>query len=674
MIRSENTRFVNAAAIAAALAVLTMPSAGSAQTVRDTLAIDSLVVTATKLPVPAAATGAAITVLNGDDLRAQGVRRVVDALRRVPGVAIAQLGGTGAVASVFMRGGESDHVQVLIDGVQVNDPGGSYDWAHLTTDDVERIEVVRGPVSVLYGSDAVAGVVQIFTRAGLASGHSLRAQLMGGRGERVGPESNGSYDAVDWNTSVGGGAAIGATALRYAATASNVRSDGAYAYNNEYDNRTFSGRLSLERAGLRGGVTARYVDQVFHYPTSGSGTLADHNQLTDGTALTLGATAGWFFTPTLELRGQVAAHRSETGGSNPPDADGDGFSNSTADVRRNSAELALNAHLARGIIATMGAEAEQQKGSTTFDSDGPFGPFSTASESQRNNVGYYAQLLASPVDRVDLSGGVRVDDNEQFGTFTTGRASAAVQVLPALRVRGAVGSGFREPTFLEAYATGFAVGDPDLRPERSASIEGGAELRIGRAVVGATYFSQRFRDLIQYTFTAEPGTPNYFNIGRAEASGVEVTGARDAGPVDLSAHYTYVHTRVIDQGFGEDRAFLEGMRLLRRPTHQASLTGAFSPARSLDMSTSVIYTGDRDDLDFTDPADFAGRRTKLPSHVTVDASASYRIPMRGAAVALLMRGTNLFDRRFDEVYNFPAAGRLLWIGASVELGRAGSAR
>jgi vitamin B12 transporter len=481
----------------------------SAQTARDTLTIDTLVVTATKLPVPAAATGAAITVLKGDALRAQGVRRVVDALRRVPGVAIAQLGGTGAVASVFMRGGESDHVQVLIDGVQVNDPGGSYDWAHLTTDDVERIEVVRGPVSVLYGSDAVAGVVQIFTRTGMQSGHSLRAQILGGRGERVGPESSGSYDAVDWNASAGGGTTLGgSTALRYAATASNVRSDGAYAYNNNYDNRTFSGRLSLDRAGLRAGVTARYVDQVFHYPTSGSGALVDRNQLTDGTALTLGATAGWFFTPALELRAQVAAHRSETGGRNPADAEGDGFSNSTADVRRNSAELALNAHLARGIIATVGAEAERETGATTFDSDGPFGPFSSASESERNNTGYYAQVLATPVERLDLSGGLRVDDNDQFGIFTTGRASAAVQLLPALRVRGAVGSGFREPTFLEAYATGFAVGDPDLRPERSASVEAGGEIRLGRTTFGATYFSQHFRDLIQYTFTAEPGTPN----------------------------------------------------------------------------------------------------------------------------------------------------------------------
>jgi outer membrane receptor protein involved in Fe transport len=142
----------------------------------------------------------------------------------------------------------------------------------------------------------------------------------------------------------------------------------------------------------------------------------------------------------------------------------------------------------------------------------------------------------------------------------------------------------------------------------------------------------------------------------------------------LSAHYTFVRTRVTDQGFGEDRAFLDGMRLLRRPTHQASLTGAFSPLQPLDMSASIIYTGDRDDLDFTDPVDFAGRRATLPSHVTVDASASFRIPMRSAAVSLLVRGTNLLDRRYDEVYNFPAAGRLLWIGASMEMGRATPAR
>jgi vitamin B12 transporter len=186
-------------------ALLMVPGALTAQRptsqAKDTITLQPIVVTATKLPIPVSATGAAVTVITGKDLRDRGLRRVVDALRTVPGVAIAQLGGTGAVASVFMRGGESDYVQVLVDGVQVNDPGGSYDWAHLTTDDVDRIEVVRGPVSVLYGSDAVAGVVQIFTRNGTAR-TDASAQIIGGRGERVGAGASGSYSASDMNASL----------------------------------------------------------------------------------------------------------------------------------------------------------------------------------------------------------------------------------------------------------------------------------------------------------------------------------------------------------------------------------------------------------------------------------------------------------------------------------------
>jgi vitamin B12 transporter len=149
-----------------AVAALLIAASAAAAQQPDTLRLKQIVVTATRLPISIADAPGSVSVLYGDELLAAGIRTVPDALRLVPGVAVAQSGGLGGITSLFMRGGESDYVQVLVDGVQMNLPGGSFNWAHLRTEDIDRIEIVRGPASVLYGSDAVAGVVQIFTRAG----------------------------------------------------------------------------------------------------------------------------------------------------------------------------------------------------------------------------------------------------------------------------------------------------------------------------------------------------------------------------------------------------------------------------------------------------------------------------------------------------------------------------
>jgi len=149
-----------------ALPTLTVSMLLYGQETQDTTRLAELVVTPTRLPTPADAVVSSVTVITGEDLRARGVRFVQDALREVPGAAVVQVGSFGGVSSLFLRGGESDYVKVLIDGVPANQSGGAFNWANLTTDNVDRIEIMRGPGSVIYGSDAVSGVVQIFTRGG----------------------------------------------------------------------------------------------------------------------------------------------------------------------------------------------------------------------------------------------------------------------------------------------------------------------------------------------------------------------------------------------------------------------------------------------------------------------------------------------------------------------------
>src|SRR6202163_4306953 len=185
---------------------------------KDTTQLQTVVVSATKIPRPASTLTQPVTVLLGEDLRARGVTRVSDALREVPGAMLVQSGSYGAVTSLFLRGGESRYTKVLIDGVAVNADGGFFDFSHLTTDNIDRIEIVRGPASVLYGADAVTGIVQIFTRRG----SDQRRASIGARG--------GTYHSLDFD-----GDALGSTPLGgFSVGAARHSTDGIIPFNNEY--------------------------------------------------------------------------------------------------------------------------------------------------------------------------------------------------------------------------------------------------------------------------------------------------------------------------------------------------------------------------------------------------------------------------------------------------------
>src|SRR5215208_1722461 len=182
----------------------------TAQEVQDTGRIKELVVTATRLPTPPDAVVSSVTTITGEELRARGLHFVHDALREVPGATVVQIGSYGGVGSLFLRGGESDYVKVLVDGVPVNQSGGAYNWANLTTDNVDRIEILRGPASVIYGSDAVTGVIQVFTRRG-----------------QPGVAVEGGAEAGTFGTVNGHGAILGGTStLGYSADASHHSTDG----------------------------------------------------------------------------------------------------------------------------------------------------------------------------------------------------------------------------------------------------------------------------------------------------------------------------------------------------------------------------------------------------------------------------------------------------------------
>ncbi|MGH7580072.1 MAG: TonB-dependent receptor, partial [Gemmatimonadales bacterium] len=334
--------------LALAATLVATPGALGAQELGDTASLPEIVVTATRYPVAPDSIAATVTVLQGDDLRAQGIHFVGDALRQVPGAHLVQGGPFGAAASLFVRGGESDYVKVLVDGVPLNQPGGFYDFASLTTDNVERIEVLRGPGSVLYGSDAIAGVVQIVTRQGQGG------LTVGAAGE------GGSFGTARWEASaLGGGETLG-----WSASLSRLTSDGTYEFNNEYRNTVASGRFRA-RAGDRTtlSLTGRYHDAKYHFPTDFTGVPVDRNQFTTDETAAFALDLGHRLSETVEAQLLLGRSDIQTAFENPADPPpGPGFASSDrTSADRTSADARVQLTLPKGIRGLAGASFEAQR-------------------------------------------------------------------------------------------------------------------------------------------------------------------------------------------------------------------------------------------------------------------------------------------------------------------------
>ncbi|MGH7630890.1 MAG: TonB-dependent receptor plug domain-containing protein [Gemmatimonadales bacterium] len=657
--------------LAAALLLAARLSPLAAQEPPDTTALAEIVVTADRYPVRADSVAATITVLTGEELRSQGIRFVGDALRQVPGVQIVQSGSFGAASSLFLRGGQSDYVKVLVDGVPANQPGGSYDFSSLATDNVERIEVLRGPASVIYGSDAVTGVVHIITRGG--SGR----EGAGEGGSRTAADAmveGGTYDSFRWEASARGDTGP----LGWSASLSRFTTDGAYEFNNRFRN-TVASVLLRASPGSRTdlALSGRWTDGRFQFPTDFTGAVVDRNQFATNRELTVSFDAAHRVLPTLEARLLIGRYESDIGSDDRPDPAPGPSSLSLRDAGMGrwtgDARLVFSSLPRTLLISGVSLDDQEERVASEFDFG--FGASTDLFEASRRNWGYYFQGTVEPRSRVRLTAGGRVDDNERFGTFWTWRASGLVFATPATRLRAAAGTAFKEPTFFENFATGFVVGNPNLEPERSTSFEAGVEqdLARGRVTLGVTGFMQRFRDMVQFTFaTANPGDPNYVNIAEADANGVEaVLEVRNVGPLAGGVSYTWLDTNVEDAGFavGADEEFVEDLPLIRRPEHSFSAYASSAWRLPVQLGAVLTYVGARDDLrfaQFPDPT----RRIELPSYVTLDLSGTVTLLSARRStpgLGLRARVENVFDERYEQATGFPARGRVVLVGVTSAL-------
>jgi vitamin B12 transporter len=627
----------SAALVSSVLALLSITRPAAAQDVaRDTARVAPVVVTATRSPMAEGSTPSSVTVVTGEQLRSQGITTLTDALRQVPGLAVVQTGSYGGATSLFIRGGESKYAKILVDGVPVNDAGGAYDLSTLSTDNLDRIEIVRGPVSVLYGSDAMAGVVQLFTRRGSGAPHGEVSARGGGFGSR---DVDGSVRGAGEH-------------LSYSLGAAQHRTDGFQPFNSGYRQGVGSAQLGAVAGAADATLSARFADRVLHFPTNGSGQVVDSNAVRRDDRVDVGLDAGYRLGARAALRMTLASHDVHGVTDDQPDSPADdGYAYTTAErSRRRSGDVRLDLDLPASARLTLGAQVERKwQESNTHSNFGDDVP----APARRRSTGGYTQLLLEPHSGSTLALGGRFEHNEQFGDFWTYRAAASAQLARSTRVHASVGTAFREPTFLETEGSGFVIGNHELNPEHALSVDAGIEQTFGHwGSLAATYFANSFRDMIDYEYS--DSKPNYFNVARTRAAGAELE-ARVTLPYGFRADAALTHlaTRVVDPGASNavTATFAPGARLLRRPMHTLDAgIGYRTPRHGLELRARRV--GAREDVYYA--PDFSANRVTLAPYTRADLSADAQLVPLGArrGITATLRIENLFDAQYTEAAGF----------------------
>jgi vitamin B12 transporter len=650
-------------------------AACSEQPLRLALAVapiqETVVVTATRTEAPASQVGASVTAFTAEDLDRRRVPLVADLLRSSPGATIIRTGAPGGVTSLFVRGGESSYNKVLLDGIPLNEPGGTFNFSNLTTDNLERLEIVRGAQSALFGSDAMASVVQLITK----------------RAERgAPPRASGTIEAGSYGTVRGGGTVSGAAGpFDYSLGASRLATDNREP-NSAFRNTTLSGSAGV---ALGDAATLRFVGrgELQHNGTPGQTAFGRPDldaffERHDGVG---GVTFDQQLTPRLRQRATYSLTVSHQQSTNliadPPytprfenrvapfafsDFRFDSFNNLHRHHASYQADVRLANDAARGNqLLTILADWDGER-ATLEDRLAK-----TATPASRNNAGFAVQHQAVWRRFVVTAGG-RVEHNESFGNAAVPRGSIVIVAHEATgpragfgetRMHASAGLGIKEPTVLQSFSPSpFFRGNPDLLPERSRSVEVGIEQRLAgdRVRVEVTWFDNRYRNLIS-TRTINPATfeAQYFNIGLTQASGAELgVDVAPVTPLHLRGGYTFLDSEILDSTSPSSTVLQPGKWLFRRPRHSGFVGASWSQGR-VGADLTGVFIGRFVDSDF---ASLQPPILEHPSYATWDARLSFKVAPQAA---VLLSIDNLADADYMEPLGYPALRRAVRLGLRV---------
>ncbi len=624
------SRMLGPCALACLTGISALPQLSAQETEPSTAR--QIVVTATRMETPIDQVGSSITVLTADDLKQTQSQNMLDALRQVPGVIVSRSGGQGQTATIFLRGAPPGFTQVMVDGNKVNDPTGigtMYDFGNFQIDNIERIEILRGPQSTLYGSDAMAGVINIITKRGEGPPESF-VDIQGGSHEtrQISVGSAGRLDRFDYSATFSHHDTAGIPALS---------KENGFRERDAYRNNTFSSRLGYRLTDAASiSVAARYMDSSTDYDAYNAFFMQTEEGKIDKQELFLHAEL-----QTEALNGlweQIAGisharlRRDYLEAPGLPDEffKGDVF----------QADWQHNLYWSELQTFTFGVDWERNTAETR-----------NQPTKETDTFGFYLQDKLTLTEAWFATLGVRLDDNDAFGSKATYRAATAYHLRDGgTRLKAAYGTGYKAPSLYELYAADmFTVGNPDLDAQTSRGWDLGIEqdLIANRLAVGATYYEIKFEDLINWVpdFDNMLAPGSYANISSATTKGLETFVAfRFNRLIAARIDYTYLEARDHSDG----NAFE-----LRRPEHQLAAGLQITPTDKLALNIRGQYVDNR--LDFGD--------IKLDSYTLFHVAASYQLARN---LTLYGRIENLFDEDYVEVAGYSTPGISGYAGIRAE--------
>ena len=676
---------------------------------------DSVVVTASRTAERGASVMASHSVFTADDIAVLGSHSVADVLRYAPGLNVESTGREGEIASVYARGGEADYNHVLIDGVRVNADGGDYDFGRISAGEIERVEVVRGAQSALYGSDAIGAVIQVFTRRGTPDG---------------GPRLSGSFEGGSFGATRGDLRVLGGARRRfdYQFGVAHRGTDGAFRDRlpepDRFDQQSIDGNAGAilgDSARLRGGF--RYSDArgtsvgPISYGPGDTGTGYDTDALT------------WHVDLDQSLSSRVSHSATVSGfrsGRESVDTVGDPQSRVFAILEGEPGALypagpRLVRLLDEAAFDGLAADPSGLGAGRFLAQSGPYSgfdyPFEYRARLRRPSVryqldatwldsqvlsagydyyretnalddlqrvenhSYFVQQQLSVADAWFVTGGARVDDNAHYGTAVNPKLSAGGYPLPfregalsSVKVSANIGRGIKNPSFFQLYGSEFVDGDLGLRPERAVTVDAGAELTFDdqRWLARLTWFSNDYTDQIAWSPSpgfGGDGVADYVNIDGSRADGVELELGmqRPLGGVTASASYALVDTEVVTNASTSEQ-FQPGQPLLRRPRHSGNLRVGYTRGRG-SLHVAVRVAGDRHDSAFLGLQRASDGRgvdiTVNPGYTLITAGGQFRVRPE---LTLFLRIDNLTDAVYDSALGYPGLPRAFVAGGRFDFG------
>ena len=601
----------------------------------------SVIVTGQSVPTPAQQTTAPTDVISRETIDNRQAVSLPELLEFSPGIAVGRTGPFGGSTSIFLNGGNSNFTKVLVDGTPINPPGSAVDFSSLTTENIDKVEIVRGAESAIYGSDAVSGVIQLFTHRGETripafSVYSEGGNFSSGRG---GADLSGVLGKFD-----------------YSGAASYFQTDGQ-GPNDYFVNRTLSGNFGYSFSD------SNQLHVSLRNNTSDAGipgaTLQGPPDLFQGYGQKIfSANARWEFASGSHWHHQLIGTDSYTrqrSFANP----GDTFPFDSVLSFNRAAINAQSSYVTRNFIATAGYQYEVENAGINFVLPGHL---------RRNNQAGYLDFRYTPVSRLTLDFGGRVEANGNFGTRVVPRIGGSYALrygkgfFGDTRYHAFYGQGIKEPRFDQTFGTDPCFpGNPDLKPEASKGWTTGFDQKLAsdRWRLSADYFYTRFYDIVSFasggsTSSCPFGTGTFFNTDLAIARGTNVTSEfRFSKWLFLNGNYTYDNSRVLKSPNTFDPSLEPGNHLVRRPVNSGSFGLNIAYAR-VNWNFIGYFTGARTDSNFIDP-----QPTKDPGYARFDMAVKYNLT-RGLFVTA--RAINLFDKQYQDAFGYPALGRYYMLG------------